>query len=164
MSINEGIVAGLLIAPILVLMILRINAGVVFLSLCLGYVLMQFLGADARSFAELFMTHAAVSANIMKLGLLLFPAVFTALFMIHTVRGIKLAMNILPALGVGCLVVLLVVPLLSPGLSHAITDLPLWRQAVRLQDLIVGAGALVALLALWLQRSRPKEKEHGKRH
>ena len=162
MNANEGIVIGLVAAPILVLMILRINAGVVFSSLCLGYVLMQFLGNDAKSFAELFMAHAAVSTNIMKLGLLLFPAVFTALFMIHTVRGVKLVMNVLPALAVGCLLALLVVPLLPPGLSHAITNLAAWRQAIRLQDLIVGAGALVSLLSLWLQRPRQNNKEHGK--
>jgi len=164
MNPNQAIVVGLLAAPVLVLMILRINATLVFLSLCLGYVLMQFLGADTQSFAETFMTHAAMSTNVMKLVLLLFPAVFTALFMIFTVRGAKLIVNILPAVAVGCLTVLLVVPLLPPGTSHAITGLTLWQQAVRLQALIVGAGSLISLLFLWLQRPRRSGDEKGKRH
>src|SRR5215471_15170971 len=120
MSPNQALVIGLLAAPILILMILRINATLVFLSLCLGYVLMQFLGTDTQAFADTFMTHATLSTNVMKLTLLLFPAVFTALFMIFTMRGAKLILNILPSLAVGSLVVLLVVPLLPPGTAHAI--------------------------------------------
>jgi hypothetical protein len=163
MGQNQAIVLGLLAAPVLVLMLLRINATMVFLSLCLGYVVMQFLGADAKTFADVFMTHAAVSTNIMQLGLLLFPAIFTTLFMIRTVRGAKLVMNILPAVAVGSLTVLFVVPLLPPGTSHAITGLRLWQEAIRLQDIIVGAGALVSLLFLWTQRPRRDKEERGKR-
>ena len=158
MDQNQVIVLGLFAAPVVLLMLLRIHAGLVFLSLCLGYVLMQFLGADAKSFAETFMPQASMSTEVMKLALLLSPPALTALFMIHTVRGTKLALNILPALGVGSLMALLVVPLLPPGTSHAITGSSLWSQAQRLQDLIVGAGALIGLLSLWLQRPRSKDK------
>lgn len=164
MDKNQLLVLGILAAPVVVLMVLRINATLVFLSLCLGYVLMQFLGPDAKSFAETFMSHTTLSTNVMKLVLLLFPVVFTSLFMIFTVRGVKLALNVLPALAVGCLGVLLVVPLLPPGTSHAITDMSLWHQAVRLQALIVGAGALISLLFLWLQRPRRGGDEKGKKH
>jgi len=93
--------------------------------------------------------------------LLLFPAVFTALFMVRTVRGTKLTINLLPALGVGCLLALLVVPLLPPGLSHAITNMAVWHQAVRLQDLIIGVSSLASLMSLWLIRPRRnREKAH----
>ena len=162
MNQNLIILGGLLAAPVLALMMLRINATLVFLSLCLGYVVMQFLGADAQSFAETFMTHATLSTNIMKLVLLLFPAVFTMVFMIRTVRGGKLVLNILPSLAVGCLTVLLVVPLLPPGLSHAIASTAVWQQAERLQSLVVGAGALLSLLFLWMLRPKHGSEEHGK--
>jgi ABC-type uncharacterized transport system permease subunit len=124
---------------------------------------MQFLSADARQFADMFLTHSAISTNIIKLGLLLFPAVFTTLFMIRTVRGAKLVMNTVPAIAVGCLVALFVVPVLPPGLSNAITGLPLWHQAIRLQDLIIGVGAMISLFFLWMQRPRKDSDEHGKR-
>lgn len=157
------IVLALVGAPVLVLMLLRISATMVFLGLCLGYVVMQFLGGDAQSFASLFTAHATVSTSVMKLVLLLFPAVFTALFMIHTVRGARLLLNLLPALAVGCLTALLVVPLLPSGLAHGVSSLALWHQVTRLQDLIVGAGALVSLLLLWTQRPR-QGGDHSRHH
>ena len=98
----------------------------------------------------------------MKLILLLFPAVLTAIFMIRTVRSTKLFLNILPALGAGCLLALLVVPLLPPGTSHAIDSMKIWQQAQRLQDLIIGIGALVSLMTLWLLRPKQTNEKHIK--
>lgn len=163
MGPNEAVLIGLFAAPVLLLMLLRANATLVFLSMCLGYVVMQFLGDEAQSFANLFMPQASVSANLMKLGLLLFPVVFTTLFMVRTLRGSKLVFNVLPSLAVAFLTVLFIVPLLSPGLSHAITSLTLWHKLVLLQALIVGAGALISLFFLWLQRPHKGDDEHRKR-
>ncbi len=161
MDHNFILVIGLVLLPIVVIMLLRINATMVFLGLCLGYVLTQFLGNDAKSFAQTFLGHVSVSTSVMKLILLLFPAVFTALFMVRSVRGTKLIINLLPALGVGCLLTLFVVPLLPPGISHAITSMKIWHQAIRLQDLIIGLSALASLLTLWLLRpKRHSDKTH----
>ena len=163
------VLAGIVLVPVILLMVLRINAALVFLSLCLGYVLMQFVAGDAQSLLSLFAatpvtantSTVATSNNLVKLILLLLPMLLTAIFMIHTVRGARLLLNVLPAAGVGLLGGLLVVPLLSPGLAHSIVAEPLWDQAVRAQDLIVGASALVCLLVLWMQR--PKTGGDGKR-
>jgi len=149
-------------------MLLRINAALVFLSLCLGNVLVQFVAPDANSFFSLFSAHTAhaVTADnhLVKLVLLLLPMVLTAVFMIRTVRkGFKLGLNVLPAAGVGLLGGLLVVPLLPHGISHTIIESSLWTQIQRLQDLIVGLSALVCLFVLWLQRpSAGGEEKHGK--
>src|ERR1700691_5564887 len=74
-------------APVLLLLVLRVNAAIVFLSLCLGSVLVQFAGSDAHSFVNLMSTSATLSSYGITLGLLLVPAVFTTLVMIGTVRG-----------------------------------------------------------------------------
>ena len=161
MDQNVIFVIGLVVIPVVVLMVLRINATMVFLGLCLGYVLTQFLGNDAKDFAQTFLGHTAMSTTVMKLVLLLIPVVLTAIIMIRTVRSKMLILNILPALSVGCLLALLVVPLLPPGTSHAITAMSFWHQAQRLQDLIIGVGALVSLLTLWLLRPKHgSEKAH----
>lgn len=157
------VVTALFVLPVLVLTLLRINATFVFLSLCVGYVLTQFLGNSTRSFSETFLSHATVSSNIMQLVLLLFPATITSLFMISTVHGMKRVINILPAMAVGSLAVLLVVPLFSPSLTSAVTSTSIWHQAIRLQDLIVGAGACVSLLFLWFQRPHRHHSDHGKK-
>lgn len=150
------------------LMVLRVNATLVFLSLCLGDVLVQFVAPDANSFFQLF--SAKIPDNLdngndtIKIILLLLPVVLTAIFMIRTVRGHgRLLLNILPAAGVGLLGALLVVPLLPPGLSHNIVHSSLWDQLLKAQNLIVGASALVCLLVLWLQRPKTGEGKHGKK-
>lgn len=157
----------IVVLPVVLLMLLRINAALVFLSLCLGDVLVQFVSKDA---ADLLTSHADqishsdnMSVNVVKIILLLVPVVLTAIFMIRTVSGrSKLLLNILPAAGVGLLGALLVVPLLTPGLSHNIVHGSLWSSATRAQDLIVGTSALVCLLVLWLQRPKAGKSKHGK--
>jgi hypothetical protein len=158
----------IVLAPVVLLMLLRINATLVFLSLCLGDVLVQFVAPDANLFMQLFSAHVPKGVDTgndnIKLILLLLPVVLTAIFMIKSVHGsFKLFLNILPAAGVGLLGALLVVPLLPPGLSHNIVHSSLWNQLQNAENLIVGASALVCLLVLWLQRPQAGGK-HGKKH
>ena len=161
----EVTLGAIVVLPVIVLMLLRVNAALVFLSLCLGNILVQFVAPDANSFLTLFSAKVPsgidTGHNSVKIVLLLLPVILTAIFMIRTVSGYgKLALNLLPAAGVGLLGGLLVVPLLPPGLSHNIVNSSLWGQVQRAQDLIVGTSALICLLALWLQR--PKTGGHGK--
>lgn len=84
--------------------------------------------------------------------------------MIRTVSGkTKTLLNVIPAVGVGLLGALLVVPLLPPGLSHDIVHSSLWHQVQQAQNLIVGTTAVSCLLVLWLQRPQAGGK-HGKKH
>src|SRR5581483_8575665 len=114
--------AAIVLVPVAVMMVCRINAALVFLSLCLGDVLVQFVAPDASSFMGLFSGRMAnADSNTIKLGLLVLPVVLTAIFMIRTVRGgVRLLLNALPAAGAGLLGALLIVPLLSPGLHFSI--------------------------------------------
>ena len=162
--------ASIVLAPVVLLMVLRVNAALVFLSLCLGDVLVQFVANDTTEFLTLHADQvpqqaATAGSETVKIVLLLLPVVLTTIFMIRTIRGTgRLLLNLLPAAGVGLLGGLLVVPLLPSGLSHNIVDSSLWLQVQRAQDLIVGTSALVCLLVLWLQR--PKDgggsHKHGK--
>lgn len=168
----EVTLGAIVLVPIILMLVLRVNATLVFLSLCLGDVLLQFVAGDANDFIGLLKasnggtTFQADNANL-KLFLLLLPVVLTTVFMVRTVRGhVRLLLNILPAAGVGLLGGLLVVPLLPPGLAHNIVGSSLWDQVQRAQDLIVGSSALVCLLVLWLQRPKTghDDKHHGKKH
>jgi hypothetical protein len=151
-------------------MVLRINAALVFLSLCLGNVLVQFVAEDANSFMSVLQSYQPgqipdAGSNITKLVLLLLPVVLTAIFMIKTVKGSKLVVNVLPAVGVGLLGSLLVVPLLSEGLSFDIMSTTLWVEASKAQNLIVGSSSLICLFVLWLQRPKTGGNDkHAKHH
>ena len=136
----EVILGAIIAVPVIVLMVLRINATLVFLSLCLGNVLVQFVAPDANSFMTLFSAHVPkgvdTGSDAVKIVLLLLPVVLTAIFMIRTVRGNgRLVLNLLPSVGVGLLGGLLIVPLLPSGLSHNIVSSELWQQVQRAQGL-----------------------------
>lgn len=164
------ILSAIVLIPIAILMVLRINAVLVFLSLCLGNVLVQFVAEDANSFMSVLQSYQPgqipdAENNTIKLILLLLPVVLTAIFMIKTVKGSKLVINILPALGVGLLGSLLTVPLLGVGLSIDIMNTTLWVEASKAQNLIVGSSALICLFVLWLQRPKTGgDVKHGKHH
>jgi hypothetical protein len=165
----EVTLGAVVLAPIILLTLLRVNAALVFLSLCLGDVLVQFVAPDAGSFLAMFSAHAIqtekLQGNNVSIGLLLLPALLTTIFMFKTVRGkLRWILNLLPAIGVGLLGALLVVPLLPPGLSSNIVGSSLWAQVQNAQNLIVGTSALVCLFALWLQRPKGHEGKHGKHH
>lgn len=159
----QFILGAIVLLPVVILLFFRVNATLVFLSLCLGSVLVQFVAGDTTAFIDFLsdQTNEEVTQDAIKIGLLLLPVIFTTIFMIRTVKGrTKLLLNALPAAGVGLLGALLIVPLLPPDLSDEIIHSPLWAEVERSQSLIVGASAMVCLLVLWLQR--PKTGHEGK--
>lgn len=156
------VLAGLILVPLALLMALRINAALVFLSLCLGDVLVQFVSSDADSILTAMGIH--LGSQTVKLFLLSVPVVFTTIFMVRTVKGSRLALNALPAAGVGLVTAFLVVPLLPPGTAANILNSSVWNQVRNAQDMIVGLSALLCLFVLWLQRPKAGEGKHGKKH
>lgn len=164
----ELTLGAIVLLPIAFLLLLRVNATLVFLSLCLGSVLVQYVVGDANSVVDWLSNSNATpqintSQDTIKLVLLLLPVALTSVFMIRTVSGTsKLVMNALPALGVGLLGALLVVPLLPPGLAHNIVRTDLWDQLLKAQNIIIGGSAIICLLVLWLQRPKTGGKHHKK--
>ena len=157
----EVILGAMILVPAAVLMLLRVNAALVFLSLCLGDVLVQFVTPDANSFLQLFSAHdSADSGNDnAKIILLLLPVILTTIIMARTVHNkLRLVLNVFPSLGVGLLGTLLVVPLLPPDLSGNIIGSQMWTEIQHFQNWIVGHTAAMCLLLLWLQR--PKHAKH----
>jgi hypothetical protein len=156
-----GLIAGL---PVVLLMVLRINATLVFLSLCLGNLLVQFLGNDAQSLLNLAAKRGhSTSMQVIELILLITPVVLTMVFMVKSVKGrTKLAWNLLPALAVGVVGALIVVPLLPSGMQHEILASKYWIQLIKVQSLVVAIATLICLLFLWMQR--PKHEKEGKHH
>jgi hypothetical protein len=164
------ILGAIVLTPVVLLMLLRVNAALVFLSLCLGSVLTRFLGPDSGTLLSLFSAHSkhAVTASqtTAELALLAFPVVVTILFMLKSVpKGMKLIFNLLPSAGVGLLAALLAVPLLPIATSDKIITSNLWQQAQRAQDLIVGVSAMLCLFALLsLRPKHGHEEKHSKKH
>jgi hypothetical protein len=151
--------------PVALLTFLRINATMVFLSLCLGQVLVQFVGDEASRTVGIIASDGSTSPELVSLGLLIAPAIFTSLFTLYSVKGnLKLILNVLPALAVGMLTFLLAEPFFSAGMRGAIESTVVWDMVKGLQVIVVGASAIISLFFLWLQRPKsvPKEEKHHK--
>ena len=161
-----ALVIGLIAAPALALIVLRVNAVMVFLSLCLGQVLVLFVGGDASEVVGILAAGTGRSnPRIISLGLLLLPAIFTTLIMMRTIKGnFKMILNALPALAVGVLGFLLVKPLFTDAMQASIEATDAWYWVTKLQTIIVGASAILSIFFLWLQRPKHHHEEHGKHH
>jgi hypothetical protein len=157
----------LLLAPPIVFTVLRINAVMVFLSLCLGDVLVKYVASDANSLLTMFAPGISPKVtSFIQVVVLCLPVVLTSIFMMLTIQGrLRIAANLLPALGVGFLAVLLVVPILPPDLRESVQHGNVWPEIIKLQSLIVGLSAVVSILFLWTQRvvlGRPPKHGHNK--
>ncbi len=155
------------LVPVVALVVFRVNAAMVFLSLCLGQVLVKYVAGDALSGLATISPHTSeLSKSTLQLAFLFAPALVTMIIMIGSVRGkVRQIVNILPALGVGLLTTLLGVPLVAPGLRGAIESGPFWQQLNRGQALVVGVTAFITLLFLWSQRRSFKgEESRSSRH
>jgi len=161
------ILGAIIIIPVLILMLGRISASLVFLSLCLGNVLVQYVGPESSNFVNVLTPQVQglvnSSDNNIRLFLLLTPVVLTSIFMIKSVHGNgRLILNLLPSAGVGLLGALLVVPLLPSGISYDILNSDIFEQIKKAQVIIVGGSALVCLLFLWMQRPKGGHGKHKK--
>lgn len=155
------ILLAIIAVPAVILFIFRINAALVFLSLCLGDVLTRYVASGTQPAAAKLLNWQNQSS--WTLTLLLLPAILTAIFMVRTVKSRHKLLNVLPAVGVGLLAAILVVPLLPPELGAKITGLSLWQSGQNVREAIVGLSALASLLLLWLQRPKAGGKEHAKK-
>jgi hypothetical protein len=154
------LLVGLILLPIVVAMLLKVNAAVLFMSLCVGQILVQYISQDTVTIVT--STSSSVSntsVSAIKLVLLLLPAAATAVFMLHSVHGKKWIINILPAIAFGFLTALFVEPLLSAHYQHILQNSNLWHQVLQAQTSVVAAGSFVALLFLWFQ-ARSGESHH----
>ncbi|HEV7454598.1 MAG TPA: hypothetical protein VGO07_05050 [Candidatus Saccharimonadales bacterium] len=147
--------------PVLAMTILRVNAAMVFLSLALGTMLVQFLAPFAKDLTNIITPRTgSVSDSTITLGFLLAPAIITAIFTVLSVSGrVKVMVNALPAAASGLLAVLLAVPLLPKNLSAGLESQHAWHILSNAQPLVVGVGAVMSLLFLWTQRSSSKHHE-----
>lgn len=153
---------GAIAIPIVLFTLLRINAALVFLSLCLGAVLVQYVGGEANSLVSLFFEDVgSVSASTLQLVLVLAPAIVTCVVTVFSIRGkVKTLLNLITAAGASALAFLLVVPLLPHGVRVEVQSQDIWQFVTQAQAFLVGVGALVSLAFLWTQRRNLRHNKH----
>ena len=162
MSHNIVLIIALAV-PVLLFVFLRANAAMVFLSVCLGAVLVDHVAPEANTMLGLFTPRPSqLSQTTIGLALLLIPAIMTTVITALSVHGrLKVVLNVVPAAAASMLLVLLIVPLLPRGLMFTLQSQPAWRILWNSEAFVIGAGALVSLFFLWTQRRN--FRRHDKR-
>jgi hypothetical protein len=157
--------------PLVGFYLLRINASLVFLSLCLGYVLLSFESRNSNSIAAnlakhhyAFPVHLSPSAVTVNLLLLLGPAVLSIILQFRSVAKHYRLLNVIPSLAVSLFAPILIVPLLPTNIMLSIMNNSYWLKLIRYQSSIVGFGSLVAIIFFWLlvYNKRKGSKKHSK--
>ena len=143
--------------PIIAAIFLKVNSVVVFMGLCLGYILSQFDGTSKEitklASSSKFIEHFDGSNNI-HLILLLLPPLILLLFTIKSVTGKKYSIKLLPAIATGFLAVITVVPLLPLKTSLNIMSTSFWRDVTKYQGGLVAASVLIVIVILIYEHSK----------
>lgn len=148
--------------PVLVILLLRSDAPVVFLSLCAGALLVQYAGGDTQLASKAAANSNVVVEQYFQLGLLLAPVVLTTFLLRKTMKPGNFIFSLLPAIGVGLVGVLLAVPLLPNAVSDAITKTSGWAMLQENKEVVVAASIVASLVALWVAHLSAKAAK--KRH
>ncbi len=160
---TPAIILGLcILAPAILAFILRVNAAILFMSLCVGEVLVIFVSNNATSYLSPLSPSGHISFSSMRLALLLLPPILTLLLMFHTVHGkSKLIVDLVPGIATGLLLALLLVPILPAGLSMNIQNASIWHHYYQYQTVIVVFGALSCIVFMLLGRQNGKHSKSG---
>lgn len=166
MSLYLAVLAALVLLPVLVITILRVNGAIAFMSLCLGSVLVTYTSGDVTSvFGSFSASHNSLTTNQwVQLGLLVVPFLLTILFTRGSVKGGKKVTNVIPALATGLLFALLLVPLLPADTQHHIHHLQAWRQISDAQTGVILGGAFFSLVFLLITHRKKHDDEGKKKH
>lgn len=162
--LSLAIACGLILVPPILLLVLRANGAIAFMSLCLGSVLVTYAAPDMTDFlTQVVGLSVLLTDQWVKLGLLTLPLLFALIFTTKTVTGSKQVLNAVPALATGLLLALLVIPLLPSDLQHTIEQHDAWQTLANLRTAVLFGGAFFSLLFLLMtNRSSKHEDKHKK--
>jgi hypothetical protein len=152
--------------PVVLLSVLRVNAVMVYLGLCLGYVVSLFddNNKEVTKLAATKVIHQLGGSNDIRLILLLLPPVIITLFMLKTAKGGKYSINLLPSIAVGILAIITVVPLLPTSTAVTIMNSSLWQDVTKYEGALVAISAAVVVVLLITQHSKLSPHSKSSKH
>lgn len=146
-------------APVLLALIMRVNAVFIFLSISAGY-LLQMSMSDSVDLLVATFVRGSDSLTIARVGLLVLPVLLT-LFFLRKTMGRSLIFQIVPLVFSGMLLGVLMLPLLTPGFSQSVYNTA-YGGSIRSSSDLVTAVAVASnmILAYMLFKSHSSHKKH----
>jgi hypothetical protein len=146
-------------APVLLGLVMRVNAVFIFLSVCAGYLLQLSLSDSVDLLAATFI-RGSNSLVIARVALMVLPTLLT-LFLLRKTMGRSLIFQIIPLLFSGMMLGVLLLPLLTPGFSQSVYSSQ-YGGSIRSSTDLVTAVAVASnmILAYMLFKGQSKHKKH----
>ncbi len=160
----DVILAAAVGAIALTLLLLRTNAGVVFFSLCAGSVIASQLGGQASLLSSSVIKDGDINHGLVYIAMIILPALLSAFFLRKSVKSSQMLFDAIPAVAVGALTALLIVPLIPGELRPQLSNNDTWDILIRYQPVILVGGIVSSVLLLALTSHHDKkDKRHHKK-
>ncbi len=157
------VMSALAIVPLLLILVTRANASVIFLSVCAGSLISKYLSDDIMQLFVSFVPSANDTLQaIMHIVIFLIVPLLTIVFMRGGMPGSKALVNLVPAVATSLVIMLLTVPLLPENALFDVTALSAWSVAERYQSFIVGVAAFTSMVLLWTTQHPSRARKRGR--
>ncbi|MEX0881335.1 MAG: hypothetical protein WEC17_01515 [Candidatus Saccharimonadales bacterium] len=154
---TDAFIIALILSPAVLTFLLKSNAALSFLALCVGFVLSTSVIGDLRQLLS--EMNLSVTNSTLAITLITLPLVFTLLLTRKAnTRGLRLWTQLLTALLAGGLLALSIAPVITTGWLD-LSKSEVWKNLIKIQSGVIGAGALLSFALVWLNASK-----FGKKH
>ncbi len=155
----DAVVVLFIVVPAVLTYFLKSNGGVVFLSVCAGYVMASLSGNELSS--TLSTTSFKIRNTDIDLLFMFLPMAFSIFFTAWWVSGkTKIIMHALASALAGALFVTAAAPFLGISLHLNLEDSTLWAPLRSAESYIVGLGSLYSLILIWFFSKHSTKKHH----
>lgn len=146
-------------APVLLALVMRVNAVFIFMSIGAGYLLQMSLSDSVDLLVATFI-RGSDSLTIARIALLVLPVLLT-LFFLRKTMGRSLIFQFIPLLFSGMMLGVLMLPLLTPGFSQSVYNSQYGGSIRSSSDLVTAITvASNMILAYMLLKSPRSHKKH----
>lgn len=160
---SEYIVLAAIVAlPIVLGVLLRVNASHLFFSVMAGELLARYFGEEAESAIHA-MLNSDVATEYAHLFILTLPVVLTAIVLKNSISRSRALINIFPLVVTGIVYAAFAIPLLPAELQAKVQATPIGQDFANSSAAVIGFIVLFQLVILWLLNRGEESKRKRKR-
>jgi hypothetical protein len=150
-----------IVIPLVVAVVLRVNAVFLYLSVVVGKIMLIFVGDDAAVAAG-GLIRGQNSQLISSMFLLLVPLVLTILLLKGSLPRTQVFLQFPALIATGATLYIFAVPLFTSGIVGSVLSSEIGKSVNSSQDLIIAASAVIVLVTMWVVNKTHHEHHHKK--
>jgi hypothetical protein len=144
--------------PVLLVVVLRTSAAILFFCVASAVLLQRFVDQDAAKAANALLPNTGV--DYLALAVLVVPTAIAAFVFRKTVKTHMLFLHILVAVLSGLTLSLVASSFLPSSWLEAFERSDVWREILNYQTIVVGSGFLLSVICLAFTKPRDKRHKH----